>query len=408
MTGDTAVEAAVDRIADLLGQQIGLRPQSNLRGRLRRCIQQEAAARGQRVVDYVEGLAGRRGEFQSLINQVTVQESGFFRHPEHFQVLSRDILPTLTPPVDIWCAGCGNGQEAFTLAMVLEEANVAGTVFATDLSTDALARAASATYSTRELAGVGPERIRRFFDRTGQGWTVRSHLRARVKTVQHNLMDALPPQATACQVIFCRNVLIYFAPESTRAFLDRVADGLPTALVFLGAAETMWSSSDRFRTVHAGGSYYYRPAGSRALPVRSPDRRARPPRPPSRPVALPHVEAPRGPAQHSPPAHLTSDTDEAAAAARTGQLALDAGDSRSAVVAFRRCAYLTPDDALAHLHLGFALEASGDLSSARRAFATARRTMLLSTSPPPQHALGGYATDELIRLLDTKQKELAP
>ena len=88
--------------------------------------------------------------------------------------------------------------------------------------------------------------------------------------------------------------------------------------------------------------------------------------------------------------------------------ALDEGDHRSAVVAFRKCAYLTPDNALAHLHLGLALEASGDIRSARRAFGTARRTVLETASANDNHALGGYATTELLRLLDTKRQVPAP
>lgn len=404
MTGDQAVDAAVDRIAELLGEQIGLRPQSNLRGRLRRCVVAEAAARNQDVLEYVETLALHRNASQSLINKITVQESSFFRHREHFEVLVRDVLPTLSRPVSIWCAGCGNGQEAFSLAMTLEEAHVEGVVYATDLSTDALARVGSATYSTRELGGLGAERVGRHFDRTEHGWTVRSPLRARVRTAAHNLMDALPPPATACQVIFCRNVLIYFSPEGTRAFLDRVADAMPAAVVFLGAAETMWSSSDRFRTVQAGDAYYYRPPVRASLSPRAPAGAPRPSPPPARsrrpePLLRRELRVVEAPVDH---------TGNAEAAALVGRLALEAGDHRAAVVAFRKCAYLTPDDALAHLHLGLALEASGDHSSARRAFATAQRTILQSAEPPPHHALGGYAPGELLRLLDTKQKELAP
>jgi chemotaxis protein methyltransferase CheR len=428
MTDVRDSEGAVDRVAALLGMQIGLRQQSHLRGRLRRCIQDEAAAGNQDIDDYIDGLAAHRGAFQSLVNHITVQESGFFRHPEHFEVLARDILPHLSRPVRIWSAGCGNGQEAFSLAMVLEEAQVEGTVFASDLSTDAVGRTINAGYTARELAGVSPERLRRHFTANGQRWFVNAGLRARVTTAQHNLVDALPDPARSCQVIFCRNVLIYFAPDRTRTFLDRIADGIPTALVFLGAAETMWSSSDRFQAVQVGDCYYYRPRavaagvppsgpimprGTASVPVIGHlptagelarlDRRTR------KATAAPGQPVPSRPAPSPPKPSADRPPDEAAiAAARIGQLAFEAGDHRSAVVAFRQCAYLTPDDALAHLHLGLALEASGDRPSARRAFATARRTMLQSSPPQLEDAIGGYATDELLRLLETKQKELAP
>ncbi len=70
---------------------------------------------------YATAVATGGHTLQSLLDRVTVQETAFFRHPEHFAVLARDILPTLSPPVMIWSAACANGQEAVSLAMVLEE-----------------------------------------------------------------------------------------------------------------------------------------------------------------------------------------------------------------------------------------------------------------------------------------------
>ena len=83
---------------------------------------------------------------------------------------------------------------------------------------------------------------------------------------------------------------------------------------------------------------------------------------------------------------------------------MDDGDPWSAVVAFRKCVYLTPDNAVALLHLGLALEASGDISAARRAFGSAHRAVVGNGTTQDQPALGGYATAELLRLLDTKRQ----
>jgi Flp pilus assembly protein TadD len=91
--------------------------------------------------------------------------------------------------------------------------------------------------------------------------------------------------------------------------------------------------------------------------------------------------------------------------AAAGQLALDAGEHRSAVVAFRKWAYLSPDDALAHLSLGLAFEACGDLGAARRAYAMARR-VVAADAAPGHYAIGGFAATELVRLLDTKHAEM--
>ena len=198
---------------------------------------------------------------QALLNRITVQETAFFRHPEQFEVLARDVLPTLPQPVKIWSAGCANGQEAFSLAMLLEEQGIDGSVIGTDLSTTALNRTVAGRYVTRELSGLSPRRIARHLSRTADGWQINAAIRGRVSALHHNLLDPLPPDVQSCQVIFCRNVLIYLSPEHARTFLDRIADTFPASTVlFLGAAETIWQVTDRFKAVAIGDTFVYRQA----------------------------------------------------------------------------------------------------------------------------------------------------
>jgi len=247
MIADDGIEAAVDRLSELLDLQIGLRPETTLRGRLRRCLRDEVSVRGGDLDAYLRALAGSDHLLQSLVNRVTVQESAFFRHPDHFEVLANDILPGLDPPVTIWSAGCANGQEAYSLAMVLEEQGVQGSVVATDLSTTALARTTAARYSSREIAALSASRIARHLTRDGDAWEVKRSLRSRVTTLRHNLITDLPGHVGVCQVVFCRNVLIYFSPEHAKAFLDRLAGALaPGAFLILGSAESLWQVTDRF------------------------------------------------------------------------------------------------------------------------------------------------------------------
>jgi chemotaxis protein methyltransferase CheR len=413
MTIEPPTDELIDRVADLLLTQIGLRPEPSLRGRLRRSIRDGAIAGGQQVDAYVATLTDRDA-LQGLLNRVTVQETAFFRHPEQFAVLAREILPHLPQPVTIWSAGCANGQEAYTLAMVLDELGIAGSIIATDLSTSALQRTEAARYSAREIGGLSPERIARHLTRVGDAWQVNESIRSRVTTMRHNLLDPPPAPVRASQVIFCRNVLIYFTADHIQAFLDRVADAVPKgAYLFLGSAETIWPTSSRFETVRIDNSFFYRhrlavppapvmdethrigPAHRDSLPSRSGRKKA--------------IRARRGrangPAAWVPtPACVDADTTDVGAAqlARLGQEALESGECLQAIVAFRKWVYLAPDDAIAHLHLGLALEATGDQASARRAFSAARRALLQSGSEHVEHAIGGYAADELLRLLDSK------
>ena len=427
MTRNPVMEGVVDQVAALLNNRIGLRPEPTLRGRLLRCIRDEAAAYGQDAQTYLDTLASHEDALQSLLNQVTVQETAFFRHSDHFDVLAREVLPRLSAPVTIWSAGCANGQEAYSIAMVLEEEGIDGTVIATDLSTDALQRTAEARYATRELSGLSPARRARHLVGSGSsGWLINDAVRRRVTILRHNLIDPLPDQVLTSQVIFCRNVLIYFSAEHMRTFLDRAADLPACGYLFLGSAETMWSTSNRFETMRIGETYLYRrrPAALRGLPgLRTspalPLRDAGMPRladPVGASNASPEQSSrdgrrrPRRPGadavRHAPPAE--PDATAAQVLARAGQVALDAGEIQPAVVAFRKWVYVAPHDAVAHLHLGLALEAAGDQPAAQRAFRAARVAASDCDQALVAHAMEGYAPDELLRLLDAKLGTATP
>src|SRR3954464_12116636 len=157
MPGEHAAAPGVEQVAELLHQRIGLRAEPSLRGRLRRCIRDDAAGRFPDSQAYVASLR-EADALQRLVDRVTVQETAFFRHPEQFDVLAREVLPVLPQPVTIWSAGCANGQEAYSLAMLLEELGIAGTIVASDISTAAVRRTEQARYTDRELSGLSAER----------------------------------------------------------------------------------------------------------------------------------------------------------------------------------------------------------------------------------------------------------
>lgn len=404
-TTHPSIESVVDQVSQLLLREVGLRPEPPLRGRLRRCIRDDAMAQGQDLDSYVATLHAGSDALQSLLNRITVQETAFFRHAEHFEVLGRDILPGLRRPVTIWSAACANGQEAFTLAMLLDEQRIDGSVIATDLSTAAVQRTQAARYAPRELSGLSAERRARYLTRHGDEWQINQSLRDRVTIFRHNLLDPIPNQARTCQVIFCRNVLIYFSPEHARTFLDLVADTLPASWLFLGAAETMWQVSDRFDAVRLGGTFAYRQRTAKTRPSAHPPQDAKPSTRGPRRVRFP------SPLAAAPETKRPAPEDDVAVTirlTRAGQQASAAGDSPSAVVAFRKCAYLAPHDPMTHLHLGLALESAGDRPSAQRAYAAARHALTASDPAQTEDATEGYTMADLIRLLDFKQQAGTP
>ena len=264
-------------------------------------------------------------------------------------------------------------------------------------------------------------------------WAIRPAIRDRVTVGTTTWSPTLSPTIwPRCQIVFCRNVLIYFSPEHAKAFLSRLAGQLaPGALLFLGYAETIWQVSDLFEPVRIGDTFeYFRrddqaetggPAPARPVAA---GRRAsaeldsaahiggagdRHPRRPSRPGApAPRRRRTAGPAAppHSPPPATSAQ--QGVDLARIGQAAAADRDYPAAIAAFRKCVYLAPDAPMAHVHLGLALEAAGDHTSAHRAFDAARAALSQGDPTKVVADLGGYRVEELLGLLDSRQERPCP
>jgi chemotaxis methyl-accepting protein methylase len=397
-------------IAGLLARRTGLEMDPAVRGRLARAVRMEIERSGEQDAAYAERLGRDPAALQDLLNRVTVQETSFFRDPAQFAALAEHVLPPLVDaglPVQVWSAACANGQEAYSLAMVLAESALrTWHVFATDISTKALARTTAARYEERELSGLSPERRSRHLvpgDRPGS-WDIAPALRSRVSVGRHNLAADPPPVAAGrCQVVFCRNVLIYFGRDDVVAFLNRLSAWMPGGgHLFLGYSESLWMVTDRFHLERLGDAFVYRngPAPVGVTPARATSPAAAPPRrpptaAPARPVAAP-----------APPPRVAAPALEAwpagAGLLAEGEAAMGAGDHAGAVRAFRKAAFVEPDQPLAHLSLGLALEAAGDADAAQRAFVAARAAFGRADRSLLEASLEGYQLEELQRLLDLK------
>lgn len=231
------------------------------------------------VTDYLRLVTGPQGtdERQRLIDLVTVQETYFFRNLPQIEALRHRVLPDLlrrtagrVRPLTIWSAGCSSGEEAYTLAMLVQDlaprsARRAAHILATDVSTAALATAERATYSGRRLETVPEvERDRWFVPGEGRAMTVREDVRRMVELRQHNLVtDPSPFAAGEVDLIVCRNVTIYFSRPTTQAvigsFHDVLTDG---GYLLLGHSETLWQVSDAFTLLPVGEAFVYRRGGA--------------------------------------------------------------------------------------------------------------------------------------------------
>jgi chemotaxis protein methyltransferase CheR len=184
-----------------------------------------------------------------IAQAVTVQESYFFRDKAPFEFFAKAILPQLvaarraTQQIRIWCAAAATGQEPYSLAMLIgeHEAELAGysvEIYATDYARDALARARKGIYSQFEVQrGLPVSLLVKYFDKRDKGWELKPDIRAMVKFGENNLLREV--LGRSFDVVFCRNVLIYFDEATKREVLASLAGALaPDGWLVLGAAET--------------------------------------------------------------------------------------------------------------------------------------------------------------------------
>lgn len=227
-------------------------------------------------------------EMCQLAEQLTVGETYFFRYPEQFQALTEVVLPALAQrvmplrPVRMLSAGCASGEEAYTLAMAAREFGLdrmgrGVRIEGVDINGLFLAKARRARYSAWSLRGVSPAICDRYFREQRGAFALHPALREMVTFEQGNLMQLeRVTQPEAYDVIFCRNVLIYFSVEAIQRLLSALARSLaPGGYLFLGHAETARLAESCFALEHSHDTYYYRkqevtPASARAaLPVTS-------------------------------------------------------------------------------------------------------------------------------------------
>jgi chemotaxis protein methyltransferase CheR len=211
---------------------------------------------------YLELIATARGagELAALVEAVRVGESSLFRHLPQISALVDVVVPSLRAKakraVRVWSAGCATGEEPYTLAAVLSRAlpGVQLTVIATDVSADALDRARDAAYPADELRDV-PEEWRDIFVIDGDTLHVHPDIANLVTFEQANLLDAIPPKS--CDLVWCRNVLIYFSADARRRVVERlIASLVPGGYLFVGYSETL-RDIERLETIRHGDCVFY-------------------------------------------------------------------------------------------------------------------------------------------------------
>jgi chemotaxis protein methyltransferase CheR len=247
-----------ERVRALIYQRAGISladsKQEMVYSRLARRLRATGLVSFDRYLDDLE--AGRLGEeWESFTNALTTNLTSFFREAHHFPLLA-EHLKQAREPITIWCSASSTGEEPYSIAMTACEAFNTLTppvqIIATDIDTNVLTTAANGVYSIDRLDKMAPERSKRFFLRgkgDQQGMVrVRTELRQLVTFKQLNLLSEKWPLTGQFDVIFCRNVMIYFDKATQRKILSRFVPLMkPHALLFAGHSENFLYVSESLK-----------------------------------------------------------------------------------------------------------------------------------------------------------------
>ena len=229
-----------------------------------------------RYCDYLFSKEGLEDELISMIDVVTTNKTDFFREPKHFDFLAAVALPQLISlygagvkrGLNIWSAGCSTGEEPYTIAMVLSEFRhvhppLEFMILGTDISTKVLERAAKAVYKMERAETVPAPMKKKYLlrskDRDKNLVKIAPEVRHHVSFRRLNFMAEDFQMREPMDIIFCRNVIIYFDRPTQEKLLNRLCDHLvPGGYIFMGHSETL--SGLRVPLVSAGPTVYRKPA----------------------------------------------------------------------------------------------------------------------------------------------------
>lgn len=200
-------------------------------------------------------------ELLQLVNAITTNLTSFFREMHHFEHLEREVLtPFFANPANkrlrIWSAGCSQGSEPYSIAMVLASVlerhkGVDAKILATDIDTNMLARGRSGEYRMEDLKNI-PQRFHKYLQikkREGeQGILMNNNLREMITFNQLNLLEGDWPMKGQFDIIFCRNVVIYFDKDTQKVLFNRYANqSKPNGWLYIGHSESLFNVCDRYK-----------------------------------------------------------------------------------------------------------------------------------------------------------------
>ena len=251
---------AFQRVRQLIYQRAGISlhegKQAMVYSRLSRRLRETGHRSFASYLQWLESSSGASGEaeWQEFVNALTTNLTAFFREDHHFIAMAEDLRAQRPAQLRVWCNAASTGEEPYSIAMTVAEAlggPGSAKIVASDIDTKVLATASAGVYGA-DARGLSPERLRAHFLRgkgTNSGFIrIKPELARMIEFRTHNLMDARWSLGDPFDIVFCRNVMIYFDAPTQRKVLERIhAVMKPKSLLYVGHSENFTDSKDLFR-----------------------------------------------------------------------------------------------------------------------------------------------------------------
>lgn len=225
-------------------------------------------------LNYLRSNSSNGLEFSKLIQEITINETSFFRSLAQFKALVKVIVPEIVKSknryalkqIRIWSAGCSSGEEAYSIALFLSN-NLLHLlkdwkieIFGTDIDTNVIKTATIGKYSDYSLRNISEEIRQKYFHINHNGFFVNDNIKKLVQFKVGNLNETQSMiRMKNFDIVFCRNVLIYFNAQSKKRVLDHFYDSLQQhSYLFLGQSESLFGVTDKFKLIHFSGGMAYK------------------------------------------------------------------------------------------------------------------------------------------------------
>ena len=257
------------RLSEYIERELGIRMPDTKRVMLESRLQKRVRLLGldgfPAYVDYVFSDEGSRHEILNMIDAVTTNKTDFFREADHFDFIERTLVPEAMVagggrPLRFWSAGCSTGEEPYTIAMLLREILPAAWSFeiiASDISLKSLMVGKEGFYNETRIQGIPDNYLAKYFEKKPNGYQIKDEIRKTIRFDYHNLKN--DSGARNLDVVFCRNVLIYFDEAAQKASIERFWEAMaPKSFLFIGHSESLFGMNTRFEFVKTDWACFYK------------------------------------------------------------------------------------------------------------------------------------------------------